>query len=161
MKKCPYCGKEYSDDDSFCAIDQNPLEPFHPVQATPDFLVKEECQERSLIAICNAVSRVNEHCSEYTFGVDRAVKAEFRGREVCFVVGDVGTATLVSEESMCGGWRGWRSLYALAESQEQVTWMASNADVFTPVSDDSTFPVFWVNSDKIKSKMSAALGLSL
>jgi uncharacterized RDD family membrane protein YckC len=26
MKKCPYCGKEYSDEVAFCAIDQQPLD---------------------------------------------------------------------------------------------------------------------------------------
>jgi hypothetical protein len=26
MKRCPYCGKEYSDEYSICAIDENPLE---------------------------------------------------------------------------------------------------------------------------------------
>ena len=26
MKRCPYCGKEYSDEYSVCAIDENPLE---------------------------------------------------------------------------------------------------------------------------------------
>ena len=26
MKRCPYCGKEYSDEYSVCALDENPLE---------------------------------------------------------------------------------------------------------------------------------------
>jgi hypothetical protein len=30
MKRCPYCGKEYSDEYSVCAIDESPLEPCVP-----------------------------------------------------------------------------------------------------------------------------------
>jgi hypothetical protein len=30
MKKCPYCGKEYSEEQSVCAIDENPLESHGP-----------------------------------------------------------------------------------------------------------------------------------
>src|SRR6185437_3008049 len=35
MKKCPYCGKEYSDEYSECAIDQNPLESCNPEPPPP------------------------------------------------------------------------------------------------------------------------------
>ena len=37
MKKCPYCGREYSDEYSVCATDQSPLEscnPKHPLPAS-------------------------------------------------------------------------------------------------------------------------------
>jgi hypothetical protein len=34
MKKCPYCGKEYPNEASECAIDGQPLEPFPP-EPTP------------------------------------------------------------------------------------------------------------------------------
>src|SRR5690348_18380931 len=30
MKRCPYCGKEYSDEYSICAIDETPLESSDP-----------------------------------------------------------------------------------------------------------------------------------
>jgi hypothetical protein len=30
MKRCPYCGKEYSDEYSVCALDDNPLESSDP-----------------------------------------------------------------------------------------------------------------------------------
>ena len=35
MKKCNWCGKEYPDDVSVCAIDQNPLESFDPAPPAP------------------------------------------------------------------------------------------------------------------------------
>ena len=35
MKKCPYCGKEYSDEYSVCAIDENPLESCDPKPPKP------------------------------------------------------------------------------------------------------------------------------
>lgn len=36
MKKCTYCGKEYTDEASECAIDGQPLAPFPPEPALPD-----------------------------------------------------------------------------------------------------------------------------
>jgi hypothetical protein len=141
VKKCPYCGKEYPDEVSFCTIDRNSLESFDPV---PTALARktEEFQGGRLVAVCDAVSKVNKECSEYTFGVDRAVKVEFRGQEICLVVGDVGTFAPPSVESV--GWSSWKSVYALAESQEQIAWMVRNGDAFKPVSDDSAFPIFWI-----------------
>ena len=35
MKKCPWCGKEYPDEVSVCAIDQNPLESCDPEPPAP------------------------------------------------------------------------------------------------------------------------------
>jgi hypothetical protein len=35
MKKCSWCGKEYSDDASICAIDQSPLMSDSPTAAVP------------------------------------------------------------------------------------------------------------------------------
>jgi hypothetical protein len=35
MKKCTYCGKEYPDETSVCAIDQNPLESVAPPREMP------------------------------------------------------------------------------------------------------------------------------
>ena len=34
MKKCPYCGKEYSDDATVCVIDENPLDESQPETAS-------------------------------------------------------------------------------------------------------------------------------
>ncbi|HEY2083628.1 MAG TPA: hypothetical protein VGI88_12665 [Verrucomicrobiae bacterium] len=34
MKRCPYCGKEYSDEYSVCAIDENPLASCDPKPLT-------------------------------------------------------------------------------------------------------------------------------
>lgn len=36
MKKCPYCGQEYSDDNCVCVIDNNPLESTDPKPLIPD-----------------------------------------------------------------------------------------------------------------------------
>jgi hypothetical protein len=35
MKKCTYCGQEYSDEYSICPIDENPLESFDPTRPRP------------------------------------------------------------------------------------------------------------------------------
>ena len=35
MKRCPYCGQEYSDECAVCAIDQNPLESCDPKPPLP------------------------------------------------------------------------------------------------------------------------------
>jgi hypothetical protein len=35
MKRCPYCGKEYSDEYSVCAADENPLEFCDPKPSNP------------------------------------------------------------------------------------------------------------------------------
>ena len=35
MKRCPYCGHEYSDEYSVCAIDENPLESCDPKPSKP------------------------------------------------------------------------------------------------------------------------------
>ncbi len=35
MKRCPYCGQEYSDEYSVCAIDENPLEFCNPKPPAP------------------------------------------------------------------------------------------------------------------------------
>lgn len=35
MKKCPYCGQEYSDEYSACPIDETPLESTDPKPAAP------------------------------------------------------------------------------------------------------------------------------
>jgi hypothetical protein len=35
MKRCPYCGKEYSDEYSACAIDESPLESCDPKPSKP------------------------------------------------------------------------------------------------------------------------------
>ena len=37
MKKCPYCGKEYSDEYSVCANDENPLESCNPKPPASSF----------------------------------------------------------------------------------------------------------------------------
>lgn len=34
MKKCPYCGQEYTDDKCVCSIDESPLESTDPKAAT-------------------------------------------------------------------------------------------------------------------------------
>ena len=39
MKRCPYCGKEYSDEYSVCAIDENPLESCDPKPSKPNVAV--------------------------------------------------------------------------------------------------------------------------
>jgi hypothetical protein len=36
MKKCSWCGKEYSDDASICAIDQSPLMSDSPTASVPE-----------------------------------------------------------------------------------------------------------------------------
>ena len=36
MKKCPYCGKEYGDDATYCAMDQSPLDPSGKSAQTED-----------------------------------------------------------------------------------------------------------------------------
>jgi hypothetical protein len=144
MKNCSYCGKEYPDDVSFCAIDQNPLQPSDPA------LVTEEFSGKKLIAICNAVSRINEQTSEFTFGVDRAVKVAFRGQDIYLIVGDVGTVALPSVRGLRGCWSKCKSVYALAQSHEQIDWMARNADVFESARNDSTFPIFWVKQSLLR-----------
>jgi len=158
MKQCPYCGKDYPDTESLCAIDQSRLEPVCPVGGPQGIHVKEECQGEDLIAVCDAIAKVNLGCSDRTFGVDRAVKAEFRGRDVCFVVADIGASALVAPASFRAGRSRWRSVYALAESQEQATWMASHADVFTPVSNDSAPPLFWVKHGEVRSMITKGIG---
>ncbi len=35
MKRCPYCGKEYSDENTVCAIDESPLESCDPKPSSP------------------------------------------------------------------------------------------------------------------------------
>ena len=70
------------------------------------------------------------------------MEVEFRGRKVCLVEGAVGTLAPFSVDSL--GWNSWNRVYALAESDDQIAWMAGNADVFKPVRDDSIFPIFWI-----------------
>jgi hypothetical protein len=142
VKKYPYCGKEYPDGVSLCAIDQSSLESFDPMPTAGAHGKGEEFHGERLIAICEAISKANEECPEYTFGVDRAIKVEFRGQEICLVVGNVGTFAPPSVES--AGWSSWKSVYALAESQGQIAWMIRNGDAFKPVRDNSAFPIFWI-----------------
>src|ERR1700690_3175230 len=44
MKKCTYCGKEYTDEASACAIDGLPLAPFPPEPALPDDGLRDEAK---------------------------------------------------------------------------------------------------------------------
>jgi len=44
MKKCTYCGKEYTDEASACAIDGQPLAPFPPEPALPDDGLRDEAK---------------------------------------------------------------------------------------------------------------------
>jgi hypothetical protein len=101
-----------------------------------------ECHGDNLAPVAEAVAEVNSRSSAYTFGVKRAAKVLFRGKQVWFVLGDVGSFS--PGEFGQGGWSRWGSLYALADSQEQANWMNQNLDVFSPAVADSTFPVFWV-----------------
>jgi hypothetical protein len=48
MKRCPYCGKEYSDDYSVCAIDENQLESCDSKPSGPNGTFMSEAQLTSL-----------------------------------------------------------------------------------------------------------------
>jgi hypothetical protein len=153
MKFCPYCGAAYSDETVVCSIDGNPLEGCRKLSwqdSVRDLFSRGECRGKKFIAICNALAGVNARCSEYTFGIDRVAKIRFRGREVCLVLGDVGSLAPAGGEDS-SGWSQWPSVYALAASREQITWMTANSDVFSPARPDSSFPVFWVNLDAIRA----------
>lgn len=45
MKKCPYCGKEYPDDATVCAIDQEPLQSDTPPAAQTSEDPKPDSEE--------------------------------------------------------------------------------------------------------------------
>lgn len=107
-----------------------------------ELLSSAECYGDGLVPVAEAVAAVNSRSSRYTFGVKRAARIVFRGKRVWFVLGDVGS--FAPGEFSQGGWSRWGSLYALADSQEQASWMNQNPDVFSPAVADSTFPVFWV-----------------
>ncbi len=107
-----------------------------------ELLSGNECHGENLLSVTEAVSAVNSRSSGYSFGVNRAAKIVFRGKRVCFVLGDVGSFS--PGEFNQGSWSRWGSLYAIADSQKQANWMSQNRDVFSPVVADSTFPVFWV-----------------
>lgn len=155
MKYCPYCGKEYSNDVSFCDLDGNPLQSFEPA-LTQAVQRVERCQGSRFISICEAVSKVNERFPEYTFGVDRAVIVNFRGHDICLIFGPFGSFAPAIESP---GWSNLKALYAVAESQEQITWMAHDTDAFKPVRDDATFPIFWIKEPSLR-RIAEAVPLS-
>jgi hypothetical protein len=103
-----------------------------------DLFSRGECQGESLIAICHALAAANARCSDYTFGVERATKIRFRGKEICIILGDVGS--LVADSKGGSGWSCWRSVYALAVSENQTKWMQANSDAFSPACETPNFP---------------------
>jgi hypothetical protein len=61
MKKCPYCGKEYPDEASVCAIDQEPLESDPPTlgQVTDGKALSTNCRGPLMwIGLCFLVTAV-------------------------------------------------------------------------------------------------------
>jgi hypothetical protein len=102
---------------------------------------KSECKGDSLTPIAQTLIAVNDRYEDYSFGLERAARIPFRGQQIWFVFGQAGPTDFPADWPFA---RRWRSLYALAESQEQAHWMANNSDIFSPVRPGSTLPVFWV-----------------
>jgi hypothetical protein len=114
-----------------------------------ELLSRGECHGDSLRAVIMGVGAASARCAEWMFDVERAAKVPFRGQVVCFVVGGVGSIVPNKYGSF---WRSrWRSLYALAESEKQIAWMAENSGVFSRASTDPTIPLFWVKLSALKA----------
>ncbi len=161
MKFCPYCGTRYGDEAVASPTDGHQLEGSLKESSKESWnesirglFSRGECRGKQFICICNALAGINAGCSDYTFGIERAAKIQFRGQDVCVILGDIGSPAPDADSG--GGWSRWRSVYALATSQDQIAWMAANSDVFSPARPGSKFPVFWVELDIIKANPNAS-----
>jgi hypothetical protein len=59
MKKCTYCGKEYADDATVCAVDEQPLERVGAPIASPSSTVAEPVTHSDDVAAIRAAANKN------------------------------------------------------------------------------------------------------
>jgi hypothetical protein len=111
---------------------------------------KSEFTGDALIVITSALTDANDRGGDYTFGIERASALMLRGQPIWIVWGPVGSTV----PGKYGPTRSrWERLYAVASTPEQSDWMRHNSDLFLPVSDDSSFPIFWLEISTLRANL--------
>lgn len=123
---------------------------FRRKQDIRDLFAKGEYHGDRFQNLMSTLSSVNARCRDYTFGAERATRVSFRGHRVWIIFGSVGS---LAPSRYGTRWLDEKNLYAVADTQDEITWMIANPDIFTPIHADSTFPFFWVNLSALKTNL--------
>lgn len=111
-------------------------------------LLRNEVTGPKLIKICEAISAINGVCPQHTFEVQRAGTIVFRGQPITLIWGYIDSVTVAGPRS--SGSARFPALFALADA-EQVNWMNTNPEIFTPLFVGSPFSLFGVKLSALRA----------